>query len=195
MLAETLEFEADTHTYRLAGRVLPSVTHVLRFLDNFEQIPRHVLEAAAQFGRHVHEACHLHNLGVLDWDALDTALVPYVRAYDKFLADTGFVVTASEERVVNATYGYAGTLDLRGRYRKRPAVVDIKSTAVLPASVGPQTAGYERCIRPRHGAHRRYGLLLRADHTYKLTPLTKSTDWSMLVTCLNLHNWKHHYAS
>ncbi len=191
MRAESLHFDAESHTYRLAGRVLPSVTQALRFLENFENVPQRLLEAAAEFGRHVHEACHLHNMGRLDWSALDPALHPYVSAYDKFLIETGFVVTASEERVVNARYGFAGTLDVRGRYKRRPGLVDIKSTAALPATVGPQTAAYEKCCE---GSHRRYALLLRPDGEFRFKPLTDLRDWPLFLSCLNLHNYKgsHH---
>lgn len=194
--AEQLTFDAGEHRYWLGQRELPSVTHVLRFLQDFERVPAHVLEAAAQFGAHVHEACHLHNLGRLDWSALDAALVPYLKAYDQFLVDTGFVVSASEERVSCVIPGYAGTLDLRGRLPRprgkiHPTIVDIKTSATLPATVGPQLAAYEHCVTGRH--HRR-ALLLRADGTYKFPGYDDAADWSLFVSCLNLHRFKekHH---
>lgn len=195
-LAETLRFDAGEHRYWLGSRELPSVTHVLRFLQNFEHVPQHVLEAAAQFGSHVHDACHLHNLGRLDWDSLDVSLVPYLKAYDRFLVDTGFVVQASEERVSCAIPGYAGTLDLRGRQptargKVHPTIIDIKTTTTLPATVGPQLAAYEHCVAGRY--HRR-ALLLRADGTYKCPEFADSADWSIFVSALNIHRFKekHH---
>jgi hypothetical protein len=187
-----LSFEPSTHSYTLGDKKLPSVTQVLRFLEDFEHVPQHLLEAAAQFGRHVHEACHLHNLGVLDWDRLDGQLEPYVRAYDKFLVESGFVVTASEERVANAVYGYAGTLDVRGLLNKRPTLIDIKSTATLSRTVGPQTAAYEKCMAVRHA---RAALHLRPDGTYRFTKFTEPTDWPMFQSCLNLNNWKNRHAT
>lgn len=204
MSSPELQFEEAGHVYRLDGRVLPSVTQVLRFLDDFESVPPAVLEAARQFGTHVHTACHLDVLGTLDEDALDPALAPYVEAFRKFRAESGFEILSSEERVYHVGLNYAGTLDLRAAKTKhtargasrRLALIDIKS-GVVPRSVGAQTAAYNAAWSSRNGGemHDRYCLQLRGDATYKLHPLTDATDFSMFVSCLNLHNWKERHAA
>jgi hypothetical protein len=196
MTSHELTFCAERHEYRLNGRVLPSVTQVLRFLDDFEHVPPAVLEAARQFGSHVHAACDLDARDVLDYDALDPALRPYVDAFRRFRAEAGIEILGSEERVCSRTFGYAGTLDLRARRRNakvstRDMLIDIKS-GVVPRSVGAQCAAYDAAWYSMHGGtrHDRFCLQLRSDATYRLHPLTNTVDFSVFLSCLNLHKVK-----
>jgi len=194
-----LQFNDERHEYRLNGRIVPSVTDVLEPLEMLDGIPWATLEAARIFGQHVHLACHYHNTGELEWATLDDRLAAYARGYLKFLADTAFVVLASEERVASVKCGYAGTLDLRGIFdrgkRRRQAVIDIKSTATLPRTVGPQTAGYENAYRETSGdkgALDRYCLHLGPDD-YRLVSLTDGRgvqDLSIFISALNIHRWR-----
>lgn len=194
-----LEFNEERHEYRLNGRIVPSVTDVLQPLLMLDGIPWEILEAARIFGQHVHLGCHYHNTGELEWDTLDDKLAAYVRGYLKFLADTGFVVLASEERVASVVCGYAGTLDVRGLLRGRSktgrtALIDIKSTATLPRTVGPQTAGYQNAYTETTGEKiaDRYCLHLGPD-TYKLVKLTDSRgvqDLTVFISALNIHRFR-----
>jgi hypothetical protein len=187
-VAANLHFDAASHTYRVGGEVWPSVTQILDPIQLLDDIPRHVLEAAAQFGTHVHQACHLDNQGILDEAALDPALLPYVQAWRAFLADTNAVVIASELRVVNERLRYCGTLDTIARIRGAHELVDIKATAAIPATVGPQTIAYAEALgEPRI---RRRVVQLRGDGTYRSKRLNDSTDWSMFLSVLNVHNWR-----
>lgn len=191
-----LQFNEERHEYRLNGRIVPSVTDVLDPLQMLDGIPWATLEAARVFGSHVHLGCHYHNTGELEWDTLDDRLASYIRGYLEFLADTGFVVLASEERVASVKCGYAGTLDLLGlmRSKKRKTLVDIKSTATLPRTVGPQTAGYENAWSEMSGEKigDRYCLHLGPD-SYKLVKLTDGRgiqDFSVFVSALNIHRFR-----
>lgn len=197
-MAIDLQFDAEQHRYTLNGRHVPSVTQVLDPLNVLDGIPWDVLEAAREFGNHVHAACHLFNLDDLDWSSLDSVLASYVRGYQRFLIETGFVVLASEERVASVGCMYAGTLDLRGvlpqRKRKRRALIDIKSTAVLPRTVGPQTAAYDRANYEMTGEKSdcRFCLHLKPDD-YKLVELTDGPgiqDFTLFLSALNVHRWR-----
>ena len=114
-----LNFDAHTHTYTdHGGRVVPGVTSVLEPLQlyDFEDNPfitPEVLIRARDFGRNVHLAVHLFNMGVLDETALDAPLVPYLAGWKAFLFETGCVITHSEQMVHHTRYGYAGMLDAR----------------------------------------------------------------------------------
>lgn len=184
-----LVLDKETHTYRKGGRIVPSVTEVLAPWNGFEFVSRDVLAAAADFGRNVHEACHLLNRGELDEQELDQLLLPYVRSWQGFLEASGAVVLASEQMVYHAGYGYAGTLDVIADW-KGQALIDIKSTAAVPRTVGPQTAAYAEA----RGAKkcRRYCVHLQADGSpAKATALKESTDFSIFISALNLHRWRH----
>lgn len=190
-----IDFDEATHSYKIDGRPVPGVTSVLDPLQKLDDIPPEVLAAAAEFGTHVHQACHLHNLDDLDWDALDPRLAVYVEGYRNFLADTGFHVVHSEKRVGSKRCGYAGTLDLFGVLRGRPSMIDIKSTAALPRTVGPQTAAYSEALTETTGekAKARYCLHLGPHlgaRAYKLVELKNPQDFTVFVSALNIHRWR-----
>jgi hypothetical protein len=191
VLAADLQFDEATHRYTVGGVRFPSVTEVLDPLLELDGVPKAVLKAAAEFGTHVHMACDLFDKGVLDEPALDPHLAPYLAAWKIFLRDTGAVVDATEVRVVHAKLRYAGTFDKgihwKKRGRTRTALLDIKSGEV-PRTVGPQTAAYAEAHPFKFDE--RYVLQLRGDATYRLAPLTESTDWSIFLSALNLHRWR-----
>lgn len=192
LLPADLTFDAEAHAYHVGGVRWPSVTQVLDPLQELDGIPRAVLEAAARFGTNVHAACHLLNVGALDMAALDPALAPYVVAWEKFLTDTGAKVIASEMRVAHARLRYAGTLDTICLIKGYRELVDIKSTAAIPRTAGPQTAAYAEAINePRI---RRRVVQLRKDGTYRSQPLTDRTDWNLFLSALNIHQWRHRNA-
>lgn len=190
-----LQFDASSHTYTRAGRTLPSVTTVLDDqLREMDGIPEHLVKTAGEFGQHVHQACNLFNRGQLDWKSLDPKLEPYIRAFKKFRVDTSVRILASEQRVHHPTLGYAGTLDILGLLplRSRPTVFDVKSSEVLPRSVGAQTAAYReakvasgQAIDPT-----RYAVHLKSDGTYELKKLTSPADWNLFLSCLNVYKFR-----
>jgi hypothetical protein len=181
-----LTFDAATHRYGIDGKPVPSVTQVLSMLDNWENVPRDVLEAARDFGRKVHSACALHNSGELDTESLDPLLLPYLDAWRKFLEESNVTLVASETRVMHHGFGYAGTFDALLERRGHRWLIDIKSGAV-PVTVGPQLAAYAQALGSKV---RRYSVQLRADGTYRCEPYTSSTDWSIFLSCLNVWKWR-----
>lgn len=193
-----IDFDEPTHSYKLNGRPAPAVSKVCESLSIFEGIPRSVLEEARIFGQHVHVACDFLNRNVLDWDSLDAELASYVRGYQRFLSESGFIILASEERVASLTHGYCGTLDLRGLLPKggkkhRKVLADIKSTSILPRSVGPQTAAYKNAYEEMTSdrGYDRYCLHLMPDD-YKFVALKDGRgiqDLTMFVSALNLWRW------
>lgn len=196
-----LQFDEASHTYRLAGRVVPSVTQVLKVLEAFDGIPADALEAARIRGQYVHAACDLLDRGQLDFATLDPALAPYIDGYQNWLDESGAVVIASELRVSSPYYRYAGTADMLVEIgTRKTAVVDRKATATIPATVGPQVAAYAQAIgssREYHGRLLRYCLHLNPAHPrgYKFTALTDPADWSVFLSCLNVWNWRNKNAS
>jgi hypothetical protein len=193
----SLQFDKVSHTYRVDGRLVPSVTQVLDPLLELDGVPRDVLEAARIFGQHVHEACHLLVRGELDWSRLSPALVPYIEGARNFLRECGIVVIASELALSGCDAGVAsaGTLDFAGILPREDieSIFDWKSTSAVPRTVGPQTAAYERFYRAKRGGRqrKRFCVQLRDDRTYRLIPLTDPADWNIFLSALNLHHWRH----
>ncbi len=183
----TLQFDEATHTYTLDGKVLPSVTQVLDCLVDWRHVDPAVLEAAAQFGSHVHQAVDLWNRGVLDEENLDPALRPWLDSWKRFLADTGATVVASEARLACRLPGYAGTADLIVKLGGRICLIDIKTGAV-PRTVGPQLAAYMHAwneANPNLIVRRRFSLALNGSG-YALAECKNPADWSVFLSALNV---------
>lgn len=182
-----LSFDEATHTYRFGGQVVPGVTSILSPLTDFSRVPPHVLQAAADFGKAVHRACELDDLGELDESTLDAALVPYLQAWRKFSAEHAVGWEQIEQPTYNATMRYAGTPDRFGGVKGRPTVVDIKSTAQLYPAVGPQLAAYAQALG--HPYADRLAVQLKNDGTYVAKFYKDPTDWPVFASLLTLRNW------
>ena len=179
------EFDPVAHRYTLDGIVLPSVTQILRGLDDFAHVPARVLEKARDRGTRVHSACSLDVLGTLDEATVDDEVAPYLAQFRRFPRESGFMPTLSECRVYDETLWYAGTLDLFGDLPGCIDVqIDIKSGAI-PRSVGPQTAAYANGLYKRAGlmTRRRYTLKLEAGK-YSLIPLDSTDDFGAFCRAL-----------
>lgn len=184
-----LTFDEATHTYRISGKKVPSVSRIMDALQSWEGIPKAVLEAAAEFGRHVHEACHFDNMGTLDYDALDPQLRPYVDAWRNFLRDFKAIVVASEVMVACDTvyHRYAGRLDAIVRIGRDLWLIDIKSTSTIPRTVGPQTAAYKHA----HGDRKlkRRVVLLKDGGKYESKILNDPADFRNFEGALIVYRW------
>jgi len=190
--AVAVQFDEAEHVYTVGGQRWPSVTDVVKMLDELDGIPPDILAAAAKFGRAVHEACHFDNLGVLDMGTLDAHLLPYVHAWRQAQHDLRIVVVASECIVAHPVLRYCGRYDVKARTGGVAELLDLKSTAQIPRTVGPQTAGYVNALgEPKI---RRRVVQLRGDGTYRTEILRDSRDWNHFVSALNVLNWRNGHA-
>lgn len=189
MASAALKFDPVEHTYEVCGKRLPSVTQVLGILNDFDRVPPAVLEAAREFGANLHATINLYNRDELDESSVDPALLPYFNGWKAFLAESGAVVVASEQPVFHGTLGYAGTPDVILQWRGKYVVPDIKSTHVVPRTVGAQTAAYAEAYYVMHGSRyrrpERYCIHLK-DGRYSAVKRDDPADWSVFVSCLNV---------
>lgn len=199
-----LSFDSDTHTYRVGGVIYPSVTEVLgpaeAFAGMFDGVPAGALEMARERGTYVHEAMALLVRGELEWSSLDETWEPYIRSGERFLADSGIVVTGSEMPVYSERLRVAGTIDLTGVWRSREALIDFKASAGVPPTVGPQTAGYHFLHRDLYGGKSRMNrfcvhLTPTGNPGYRVIPLEDSRDESIFLSALNLFHWGASHAT
>jgi len=122
---EALTFEPLTHTYRLNGTILPSVTQILQRagLIDFSSVPGAILQAAKDRGSAVHQALHYYNEG--DLDAAFTTDFPqyagYLSAWVRFLDESGFeFATAMDVAAITHIKRFAIQLRKDGSYRTEP---------------------------------------------------------------------------
>lgn len=182
-----LTFDEATHIYRYDGIVVPGVTSILEPLTDFSRVPPAVLKAAADFGKAVHRACELDDLGELDEGSLDPALVPYLAAWRKFSAEHNVLWEVIEQPLFHKTLRYAGTPDRQGLVKGLSTTVDIKSTAQLYPAVGPQLAAYQQASG--HPTVQRMAVQLKGDGTYVAKTYSDPTDWPVFCSLLTLRTW------
>lgn len=189
-MTSMLEFDPVAHRYTLDGRELPSVTQILGRYEDWSAIPPGIREAALARGRRIHAACALMLDGFIGPHDSGDDIAPYLVQFERFLAESGFVATLSEERVFSERLHYAGTLDMYGYLPKRRLVlIDIK-TGSVPRSAGPQTAAYARALKECEGHETRYRYaLLLTPGGYKLVLLDNPNDDQVFLAALTMHNW------
>lgn len=186
----TFTFDEASHTYHFGGQVVPGVTSILKPLTNYDSVPASVLDAASQFGKAVHRACELDDLGTLDEASLDPALAPYLAAWRKFSAEHSVQWDVIETPMYHQVMRYAGTADRIGKVRGLSAVVDIKTTYELMPTNGPQLAAYARLHDPALGnLIDRIGVQLKGDGTYVAKTYKDPTDWPVFASLLTLRTW------
>lgn len=189
-MVDGLTFDEASHTYRMHGEVVPSVTQILKPLTNFDGIPPEVLRRKAALGTAVHRAVELHEQGDLDEESLHPMVAARFAAYLLWKAESGAAIKATEQKVWHPTLRYAGTLDLIAEINGAEWLIDIKNSAEFSPVWALQTAGYDACLP---GRRNRAALMLNPDSTYAFHPFTKPEHaadlavWSGIVT---LHHWR-----
>lgn len=185
-----LQFDEATHRYTWNGRPVPGVTSILKPLQDFGAIPPAVLAAKADLGTRVHLATELDDAGTLDEQSITDDVRPYLAAWRQFKADRDPVIVMAEQRVFCEPLCFAGTLDRVLFMGGDEWLVDIKTSAGVPVSAGPQTAAYANALGQPD--LRRAVILLRPDGTYHFHELAGHADWSVFQACLVIHRYKEH---
>jgi hypothetical protein len=190
-----LTFDPEKHEYRVAGRIIPSSTQILKDckLFDFDAIPREVGEEAMDRGSKLHLMLEYLDKGELDESDIDPVLVPYRDAYGEF-CETRKFSPALIEYAFYHEWGYCGTLDRTGTFAEDDRVlIDIKTgEAEVKKPVGLQLVSYANKLEnPR--LYRRIALRLSRKGTYRITEF-KRADFERDLACfraaLNIYNWK-----
>lgn len=192
MGAAELIFREEDHTYWLGGVQIPGVTSVLDPYSGLDCVPKHILKRKAWLGTCVHIAAEYHDLGVLDEDSVHSTVAPYLDQYRKFLRESGFLPELIEQKVHHSGLLYAGTLDRTGYLGDQRVLIDLKTSAAVSKTYGPQTAAYQAALKDREGQDhvpidRRYVLLL-GETRYRLIPMNAANDLVIFAAALTLHH-------
>lgn len=185
-----IEFDEATHTYRVNGVAVPSVTTILSaFNRSLDRVPRDVLEAKAALGKAVHKACELHDADELDEASIHPSVAPYLAQWRRFRADVPFELIANEQILLNPLHGYIGTADRLIRLEGARSVLDIKTGVALPWHE-LQTAGYAAAAEKYapEPVTRRFSLHLTPDR-YRLIEHRKATDRPTFMGAVALYHW------
>lgn len=124
-----VSFDAEAHRYFLNGTELSGITGLLHkqvFPDMYKNIPKFVLDRAAEHGTMVHESIELLDAG---FEPAETT--PELDSYKKIKADNGFNTIANEYIVTDGKH-YASGIDLIFTNGGNNIILaDIKTTSVL----------------------------------------------------------------
>lgn len=188
-----LTFDADTHTYRYNGEVVPSVTTILRewvkvdigrgwYVSTFTGavIDAEKFEAAGRMGTAIHDMIHAYLEDDLDEENTSQELL---KVLDRFKQWEGIFKPEAihlERQGYSEKYGYAGTTDLVCMIGRDRWVVDYKSGFVY-RTAGPQLAAYEKIdqeYEESHAPRKRAVLRLPKDGSkFGWEPQESRTDW------------------
>lgn len=142
-MGEILTFDQPSHTYRYGGRVVPSVTQILKavFPDVYAGIPSHIIERKAQLGTAVHRAVELELLGQLDYSELHAEVEPYFVSWLTWWNDRDHGAYRPEHKFYSPL-GYAGQIDFNGTLDGATWTIDWKITSFEVPTHPIQGAGY-----------------------------------------------------
>lgn len=191
-----LVFDHGEHIYYHAKTQVPSPTMLFseEELCDLSDVPEDRLVWKAGLGKAVHFACHL--LDINDLGAIDDQIKPYLEAYKKFKADTGFIPAYSEQILYSKKWRYATTLDRQGFFswkgKSGESIIELKCTASMFPTVGPQTASHQIAFEEVAGIKikYRYAVQLLKTADYKVHEYSDPQDHTTFLSALHLHHWK-----
>lgn len=135
-----LEFEPESHTYTIDGRIVPSVSQIMKPLTEgtYARIPKRILDKAKDRGTKVHEAIE----NYIIFGTISEECRGYVEQFIEFLHQTQFQPYRTELMLTEGTY--AGTVDLLLMSSEGVILVDLKTTYKIHEDLlGVQLAGYK----------------------------------------------------
>lgn len=195
-MAPTYEFDEAIHQYKLDGKIVPSVTKVLDTIDPDLRFNQRFIEKTL-IGTRVHGICDRINRGEhVDVESLQEPDKFYVQAWVSYLEESRFQVESSEKRVFSRKFGYAGTMDVKGRtHSGLLAYLDIKTTSLMPITVGLQLAGYCAADMEMDGIvgckPHRICVQLLPDGTYAVKQMKSDTyDYDLYIFLCKLKSYQ-----
>ncbi len=187
-----LTFEESSHTYRLDGAVIPSVTQLLGKLHSFAGVPEDVLEAARERGTAVHKATQYFDEDDLDEEKLDPQTAGYLAGWKSFVADSRVKFTAIEAMGSHPLHRYAGTVDRIGVIASLDWIIDIKTAAASHPVWDLQSSAYAHLFgKP---SAKRGTVQLRPDGKYKFCEWKDPAAWPTFLSLVTLFNWGMRHA-
>jgi len=174
-------------------KMLPSVTEVIEPWVDFSRIPPGTLQAAADRGTLVHEACAMHAQGL--WSIGNPPeIAGYVASFRRWFDQIVTEVILVEERLFDYALGYCGQIDLVVRVKGGETwLVDLKSPVTLSKSWRVQLAAYQYlCEKSGVTVDRSGSLRLRNDG--KIPKMdwyegSATQDFNIFLSALNCHRY------
>lgn len=195
---EELTFDPETHTYRVFGQEVPSVTELTGIYGG--PLPEEgdplelTLEAAADRGTLMHAFLEHRLCDYPEPFELPDSLQPYADAVDLFLSEHKLDPLLIEVPLHGIENGvpFAGTPDYIGEFDGIPAVLDWKFVSQLQkAKVSAQLGGYlQLCMNNEIFPDGLYCVQFLPSGTYRLYPATVADAVHRFTLSINVHQEK-----
>lgn len=187
-----LKFEEKQHIYILDDQILPSVTTIMKPLDNalYKGIDEEIMQVAAKRGTAVHNAAENYVLyGIED---IEPQYCGYFEAFLKFWEENRPEPLATESRLYHKFLRYAGTADLPCVIDGKKILIDYKTSATVNRMLtGVQLEAYARAY-DSHGFKfdEKAIVHLKKDSSYKMVSY-KANDmesWEVFSALMIIRN-------
>ena len=144
-------FEESTHTYRLDGNILPSVSKILEPLSGAEyaNIPSSILMTAANRGTEIHRA--IEDFIIFGERGIPEEYRGYFDAFEAWYSTAKPKIIATELQMYHPILLYAGTSDLVCQIGDDICLVDYKSSSkVIDKVYRVQMEAYKQLLKCRN---------------------------------------------
>lgn len=196
-MSDEFIYDDETHTYKLNGVIIPSVTQILKGagLVNLDFIDKEVLRQKADLGKKVHTTTELYDTEDLFLDDLHPLLQQYLQQWAKFKLDYNFQITDIETMLFHSVYRYAGRLDRVGIIEAEKftgkALIDIKS-GLMHHSHAIQLAAYAELYnmgkKVKDHIRKRYCVYLSPEG-YLVKEYNNPLDKNVFLSALTINNY------
>lgn len=201
-----LNFEAEGHTYWLhyedgTVEVLPSVSEIVKPLEDYSIVDSTLLARASEYGTNVHKAIELWLNGLLDEERLDEGLRKPLSGFRSWYYDysegeawgqggvPGGVI--SEKRHYHQRLKYAGTIDLE---IKGESIIDFKTRKYNPVVDPVRLAAYKAMLT-EFPALETYVLEIDIEGNCKLVNAHHRQAWGVFRKLLDFYNKKKEFEN
>jgi len=186
---DEIQFDATEHRYYFGGNEMFGVSRIMTDLGLRKGGPWERDEVYRKRGHAVHLACRYVQEGTYSESGTHPKIVPFVRAYEDFLKQTGFKAILCEEPVYSKASSTAGTLDQFGMVGPEYWLLDLKS-GTLPAGVGIQLGAYRHMLRECKGLVPDKAKAVRLEESGKFTLVDYSEQKWVNLWLNGLAIWK-----
>lgn len=190
-----LRFEPEGHKYFWGDKEVPSVSQILKKIGITRDYDR-VDEYYRQRGTYVHQAIQFHVEHKLDEESVDKEnILPYLRAFQAFESEAGYMVKKSEVPLYSEEYGFAGTIDQISEFEDSgyvgEGIADLKATANSDKAADLQLCLYAVLYHENYKRWPAFRMVLELHGDQTSSPIFYSTDPEKLTEAvMALWDWK-----
>lgn len=144
--SKMVTFDKETHTYHIDGKKVPSVTQIIKDvgLVDYSGVSEEYLKQKAEIGTNIH--LYLQYIDTQVKCEIPDQVKPIIDAWFAFKEKYKVEILFAEQPVGAKILGFACTPDRYASVGGSPALIEIKTTAVIGKEVGYQMAGQMMCM-------------------------------------------------